>query len=167
MSFFSEEQKSTGNDFELGGGNDPIPHNTRCNAMIDEVKWDDYQGERYISLRWTVLEPSDYKNRKVFQKLKVLDGQKGDKAKRMLAAIDANAGGSIVALGREPTDQDLMSLLNRPMLIQVMVWEMTGDDGQKRTGNWINKVSASGIVENPAPVQATNDDDEIPFQGAA
>lgn len=157
MSFFGEAAQ-TGTEFDTGGGDmEPIPAKTRLNAMADDAKWDEYDGERYINIRWTVLAPESYKNRKIFQKIKVLndDPKKADKAKRMLAAIDANAGGKLVQLDREPTDEDLqVNLLNKPMMIQVMVWEI--DD---KSGNWVNMVSSG----KEAPAQVEEDETDIPF----
>lgn len=157
MSFFNTSDgkviESDG-EFDSGGDITPIPAKTRLKALIDDVSWSEDEGERYINIRWSVLEPEEYKNRKVFQKVKVLndDSKKADKAKRMLAAIDKNAGGNLVKLERVPTEEDLqINLLNKMMLIQVMLWKT--DDG--KYGNWINAVS-SGNVQ-----QSTND--EIPF----
>lgn len=164
--------QNTGNEFETGGGNiEPIPASTRLKAMIDDAKWDSFQGDEFINLRWTVLAPESYNNRKVFQKVRVLDQdtKKADKAKRMLAAIDANAGGQLAKKQDVPSDMDLASaLMNKPMMIEVQVWEMTGDDGQKRSGNWVSKVapanSSSGTEQhvNSAP-SSEKEDDDIPF----
>jgi hypothetical protein len=149
-------------DFELGGG-EPIPDNTKLLAIIDEAKWSDYEGAWHIALRWTVLQPAEYKNRKVFQKLHVNDPAKADKAKRMLAAIDANCGGVLAAANANPTDQSLTAALtNKPMVICVKVWDMNGNKG-----NWICAVSArkQGAAPAPAPVatQSHAIDDEVPF----
>ena len=159
MSFFQTsegEQIEAEKEFETGGGDmEPIPSGTKLKAIIENAEWSEYEGERYINIRWSVLEPETYHNRKIFQKIKVLneDGKKADKAKRMLAAIDANAGGELVKLEREPTDEDLqVNLLNKIMLIQVQVWEMND-----KNGNWINKVSGEDL-----PV-VQDDDDSIPF----
>lgn len=149
-----KETASTG-EFDAGGGNLlPIPGETNVLAAIDEAKWDkDQQDNRFISLRWTVLAPDDYKNRKVYQKLWVTDADprtkpdkieaKRDKAKKMLGAIDHNCGGKLLAKGVLPTDESLTSALtNKPMVVKVMVWEMknpaTGEVGR---GNWIGAVA--------------------------
>ena len=60
----------------------------------------------------------------------------------MLAAIDMNAtGGKLMALGREPSDIDLMSnLCNKPMIIRVQVWE---SEDKSKSGNWIDAVSSA------------------------
>ena len=114
MSFWDlstgESAATTGTEYEVSTGNiDPIPAGSSVLAMIDEIKWDRKPtGEEFISARWTVLAPEEYKNRKVFHKLWVTDldpsakdeqagKSKRDKARKMLAAIDANAGGKLTA----------------------------------------------------------------------
>ena len=180
-------------EYEIpGGGNmEPIPDGSSVLAMVDEAKWDSKDGSSYISLRWTVIQPDAYKNRKVFQKLWVTDDDPGakdadkaakkrDKARRMLAAIDANAGGRLTSKPGKPTDEDLtMHLTNKPMVIKCMVWAV--DDrqtGEKIQGNWIAAVAPRGtpthIAESKAPaarkaeptfasVAASLDGDHIPF----
>lgn len=172
MSFFNLSDGSnaaqTGNSFEMGGG-EPIPDNTKLLAIIDEAKWTDYENSWYINLRWNVLQPAEFKGRKVFQKLHVqnADAKKADKAKRMLAAIDANAGGALMKTGKEPDDQDLTSaLVNKPMVICVKVWDMNGNKG-----NWISAVSprntnaAAPVAPpvHPVATQSHSIDDEVPF----
>lgn len=163
-----------------GGSIEPIPDGTQVLASIDEAKWDSRDGEEYISLRWAVLQPDTYKNRKVFQKLWVLGNnpaqsdmdkrkKQGDNAKKMLAAIDTNAGGKLLAKGGKPTDTDLQSsLMGKPMILRLAVWEMTGSDGATMNGNWVQQVAAKSVgnvQEAPKPVAQNNslDGDEIPF----
>lgn len=157
-------------EFESGGGEfEPLPNNTDCLAAVDEAKWgwDIYEGEEYISLRWVILKPDGYKGRRIFQKIKVneSDSKKADKAKRMLAAIDTNAGGKLMASGEAPTDMSLMqSLSNKPMVIKLMIWEIDG-----KRGNWVSKVSPkngelSALAPAPVPVKKeVIEDDDVPF----
>ena len=166
MSFFNLSDNSsaadTGSSFEMGGGNiEPIPNNTDVLAAPDDAKWDATpSGDEYISIRWNVLAPKEYANRKIFQKIRVMDAdeKKADKAKRMLAAIDANAGGKLTADGGRPTDQSLaVALINKPMVLKVMVWKLTKDDGTTGTGNWVAAVSPrnqGGAQPAPAPTPA-------------
>lgn len=171
MSFWNlsdgEDVKSNASgEFDAGGGRmEVIPDNTSVLAMIDEAKWDRTQEQqRYISLRWTVLAPEDFKNRKIFQKLWVLDDEprakdpakKRDKAKRMLAAIDTNAGGKLMAKEGVPTDETLTACLtNKPMVVKVMVWEMPDrQTGGTAQGNWIGAVSPkSSPVSTPEEIE--------------
>ena len=168
MSFWTtsdnQEIKPT-TTFESGGGNSVIPDNTTCLAMIDEAMLQSYEGNAYINLRWQVLEPVAYKGRKVFQKVKVFDADPkvSDKAKKMLAAIDANAGGKLAASNEAPSDLTMAkALLSKPMLIKIMVWEMND-----RTGNWVSMVSprttttAPKATKDPEPTIA--DIDNIPW----
>jgi hypothetical protein len=178
----------TGADYEIPGGNlDPIPDGSSVLAMIDEAKWDDKDGADYISLRWSVLSPDEYKNRKVFQKLWVTDddpsakdedkaAKKRDKARRMLAAIDANAGGKLTKKEGIPTDETLtVCLTNKPMIIRVAVWAIKDrETGDTISGNWVQAVApkSKGIDVKPATApkaqtrgaqSAGVEDDEIPF----
>jgi hypothetical protein len=168
----------TGSQFEAGGGTmQPIPDDTACVAIIEEAKVErDRNGLEYVSLRWSVLAPSEYKNRKVFQKIWCLDSDPRkqnaeaakDKAKRMLFAVDKNAGGHIVATGRVPDDALLQkALVGKQMQIKVNVWEMEviDDNGNKKSmnGNWIAAVSPkAGSAAKAKPV-SEDVDDEIPF----
>ena len=167
--------KTSGN-FETGGGNfAPIPDNTTCLALIEEAKVDqDRSGNQFVSVRWSVLLPAEYKNRKVFQKIWCLDDnprkadaeKAKDKAKRMLFAIDKNAGGYLVNSGKAPNDNNLAkAFTDKQMQITLQVYEMEGDKGTI-TGNWISAVSpkAGGVKSAPKPVAPKHDvDDEIPF----
>ena len=190
----------TGSEYEIPGGNlEPIPAGSSVLAAIDEAKWDtNKDGDAsFISLRWSVLSPQEYANRKVFHKLWVSDfdpsvlntkGEqkavaKRDKARKMLAAVDANAGGKLTAKPARPTDDDLaLHLTNKPMIITVMVWDdRDGNPG----GNWVCAVApkSKGIDVKPPKAGGAkakssggygsssggagrgraDDDDEIPF----
>lgn len=154
---------------EMGGGNiEPIPDGTKVKAIITEAKWDSYEGNRYIKLRWDVVDGL-YKKRVIFQKVKVLDDDdaKADRQRTMLAAIDANAGGKLAALDKdEPSDVDLSgSLCNKLMVVRVAVWEIND-----KSGNWISAVQSAGADNTPpAPAPVGNvdpakvEEEDIPF----
>jgi uncharacterized protein YdaU (DUF1376 family) len=196
MSFWNLEDGTsaadTGTEYEIpGGGNlEPIPSDSNVLAIIDEAKWDEKNDAKFISLRWTVLAPDEYKNRKIFHKLWVLDDdpnakdkeaakKKRDKAKRMLGAIDANAGGNLAKAAQMPSDSALQQhLMNKPMIIKCMIYEMPDREnpGEKIKGNWIAAVApaSKGVDVKAAPpakpkaaAQAAagsfDMDDEIPF----
>ena len=187
MSFWNlsdnEDVTKVGGEFDAGGGTmEPIPDGSSCLAAIDEAKWDKKQdGSEFISLRWTVLAPDEYKNRKIFQKLWVTDAdpmakdadKKRDKAKRMLAAIDTNAGGKLLAKPVKPTNESMSACLtNKPMVVKVMVWSMkNAQSGEDMSGNWIGAVSPRSKGAAPvaapkpkaAPASAPASDDDIPF----
>ena len=164
MSFFklSEGQLNTTGNYAVAADIEPMPKDTQVKACIDEVKWDEYQGERYISARWQVLAPKQYANRKIFQKIKVeeADIKKRDKAIQMLAAIDANCGGRLMSAGVEPTDAAMQkNLLMKPMVLLLDVWEMND-----KKGNWIKAVSGSSKQEEkPAPAPAAKEEDDDIF----
>jgi len=188
--------EQTDGSFDAGGGKiEVIPEGTQVLAAIDEAKWDRTKdGDKFISLRWTVLQPEELLNRKVFQKLWVTDfdpdvlkkGEdkakaKRDKAKRMLMAIDSNAGGKLAAKGGLPTDIDLTSSLTmKPMVIKTMVWQQPDrNTGKIVEGNWVGAVAPKTqdrtSSEELAKMQAAQAkeaerrkstgvvDDEIPF----
>lgn len=131
------EQKT---EFDAGSI-DVLPDNTDVLAVIEEAGWKaGYDGGAdLIQLRWSVLKPEPFKNRKIFQKIKVCedDPKVSDKAKRMLMAIDTNAGGKLAKLDHEPEDNELMmALMNKPMVLKIKVWEMND-----KKGNWVAAVS--------------------------
>jgi len=171
-------------EFEMSGGDiEPIPGNTGCIAAIEEAKWEEYQGDRFISLKWRVMKPDDYAKRVIFQKVRVMNPapEKADKAKRMLAAVDQNAGGKLMKVQGEPSDADLMtSLVGKVMAIKVQVWELDKDEydqlipkEDRKRGNWVSAVSpAKGAAakmkpaaptSKPEPEMVVDFDDDIPF----
>lgn len=170
-------------EFESGGGDlEPIPNATGCIAAIEEAKWDEYKDDEYISLKWRVMKPAEFANRVIYQKVKVMGTSQckdrlatADKAKRMLAAIDTNAGGKLMQVQGKPEDTELMmALVGKQMAIKAMVWKIKQDDGEIKQGNWIGAVApykgkaiASPKVATPAPapepVIEDDDLDNIPF----
>ena len=69
---------------------------------------------------------------------------------RFLAAIDANSGGELLQINGVPSDEDLQSNLMQKMMVwKVGKYEMEGDDGQKREGNYLMAVSGKdkGVSE--------------------
>lgn len=186
MSFWNtstgESAYTNETSYEMEGGNiEPLPEGSSVLASIDKVKWETVQDgyQKYINIQWTVIEPDTYRNRKVFQKLWVTDldpgakdveaGQKKrDRALRLFAAIDANAGGRLSKINSEPTDDELMfALAGKIMVIGLGLWET--NDGKR--GNWVRAVSdktkplnvpaaPTGTHKNPS---RTPVDDSIPF----
>ena len=181
MSFFQtrDGQAIVGEStYESASGDfKPIPANTGLIAAIEGAEWSEYQGDRYINLKWRVLRPDEYAKRILFQKVKVFGTSMckdkdatSAKAKAMLAAIDTNAGGKLQALSREPTDQDLMTaLVGKMMAIKVQVWKMKSNQtGEDMEGNWISAVAPAKGQAAPKPEpkpepSTTFDDDSIPF----
>ena len=176
--------------FEMGGGDiEPIPGNTGCIAAIEEAKWDEYNEDRFISLKWRVMKPDEFAKRVIFQKVKVFGTSRdkdpqatADKAKRMLAAVDQNAGGKLMKVQGEPSDTDLMTaLVGKVMAIKVQIWELDKDDNgqvipkdERKRGNWVSAVSpAKGAAakaakeapkaKEPEPEEIDDIDDDVPF----
>jgi hypothetical protein len=80
----------------------------------------------------------------------------------MLAAIDKNAGGKLSKSDSAPTNETLFFLMQKPMLIKVMVWDMND-----KKGNWVAAVSPRSVEEPvqvaPKAVSEIISDDDIPF----
>lgn len=197
MSFWTTTEgegiQATGEYEAPSGSFDVFPDKTDLMAYLDEIKWaegkPEYGGGRYINYRICVTAPECYKNRKAYFKLWVdaenpnpnKDGDKAqkqvDKDKRMLAAMAVNAGGGLLSINGEPTDDDLaMELTQRPMVFKLGMWEMDGDNGEMRSGNYVMAVSPAtkGVSETPPPAAPKSKpaqqagggaamDDEIPF----
>lgn len=186
--------KDTGKDFEVPSGDiTPIPDGSSVMAMVEEAKWSTKDDARFIELKWGVVAPEAYKNRKVFHKLWVGDLEpqtlvrgedkakaKRDKARRMLAAIDANAGGKLQQVDGVPSDDQLaLHLCNKPMVITVKTWEIENrENGNMMSGNWVCAVSGKDKelhISDAAPAKpkpkddwgstpaGSAFDDEIPF----
>lgn len=174
--------KQDGGTFEMGGDAlAPIPGDTSVLAIAEEAKNNEYQGDEYINVKWRISKPAEYANRVIFQKIRAYDSDatKADKAKRMLAAIAANAGGGLFSTmeqrGEErPSDMSLAQICNRPMVLKLGIWEL---EDKSKSGNWIKAVSPSksgaaapaaapkpAAKPKPAPAPAADGfDDDIPF----
>lgn len=177
----SNAQQADGK-FEMGGDTlAPIPEDTSVLAIAEEAKNNEYQGDEYINVKWRISKPAEYANRVIFQKIRAYDSDatKADKAKRMLAAIAANAGGGLFSTMEQrgedrPSDMSLAQICNRPMVLKLGIWEL---EDKTKSGNWIKAVSpaksgaaapaaapkpAAKPKPAPAPV-ADSFDDDIPF----
>lgn len=191
MSFWNtstgETAVSTSKEFEVeGGGNfDPIPEGSNVLAMIEEAKWATVRDgtEEYVNIKWAVLKPEEFKNRKLFQKIWVSDLdpnekdrekaiKKKDRALKMFAAIDANAGGKLSRLDSKPDDDDLAAALtNKMMVIGLGVWKTKNSMGEDIDGNWVRAVSdkskavnvGAGGMSKPKTTLKQDLGDEIPF----
>jgi uncharacterized protein YbdZ (MbtH family) len=116
MSFWNNASNNGQGQFSMEEDIKPIPENTECLAHIEDAVWGDRphptDGDQYINIKWQVLKPQDYKNRKVFQKLRVLHNnpEKAKKQISMLAAIDKNADAGLQEKDGVPDDADLSAL---------------------------------------------------------
>lgn len=182
------ETAQTGGTADSGGGNfEPIPDGTKLIAMITEVGWKEFDDDKFISIRWDVLQ-GEYKGRLVFQKVRVLNSNadKRDRQIKMLAAIDENSGGKLAGLGKsrmeDLSDHEMTKALsNTPMEIQVREWKIDKDrqgnplpESEIKKGNWVSAVAGKNASRNanqkteqpkqqePQSTNAENDA-EIPF----
>lgn len=182
MSFWNlstgEEAKASTSYETPNGDFAPIPKGTNVMAYIDEIKWDEKEGARYISARWKVAKPYGFKNRVLFQNFWVFgnnpnkegDRQKvdGDRAKLKLLAIDANSGGELATINGVPSDEDLQRcLMNKMMVLRV---------GLMNEYNYVDAIfdKSKGVSDAPSPAQPRSEpdrvangtaryDDDIPF----
>jgi len=134
--------ENTKKDFDSNNF-DPLPHNSFHNAVVSDIKWDEYDGDEYINVTWQIADEGEYKNRKVFHKIKVQD-QKAttrDNAIKMLVALNNIAEADLLSIAA-PTDEDLQrELLGTVAMIKVQVWKI--DD---KSGNWVSALGEPGDV---------------------
>ena len=182
MSFFSEVTAPVDGSFDAQESFEEfqtIPEGTILTAMITAAEWKTAtkfgtdEEETFINLQWQVVD-GEFQNRVLFQKVRAIDvdAAKRMKALQMLAAIDANAGGKIMAQGVQPDDMMLaVSLCNVPMLITASVWEGSKIDektGKKAEGNWVSAVSklttsAQPMQQQPMQQQPVGEFGDISF----
>lgn len=151
----------------------PLPDNTEVLAACTAIEWNEYEGIENIRSTWSVVLPAEHKDRKIFYTFRINDenSTKADKARRMLAAIDATHGGKLAALDRDPTDEDLgRALISKLMVLKIGYYDMRDKGG--REGNYIKAVSprkTGAVAEEPVVKKATakkaveDFDDDIPF----
>ena len=147
----------TGTEYEVpGGGNmEPLPEGSKVLAMVEDAEWkEDADHNEYLNLKWSVVRPDEARNRKIFQKLWIKDfdpreqdeakaEKKRDRARRLFAAIDANAGGKLAKKGGIPdADTIMVALANKLMVLRLGLWEMEDrqNPGQVMSGNWVQAV---------------------------
>lgn len=180
--------------YEVASGSfDAFPEGTKLLAMVTDAEWrvNDQSGLENLSLTWTVTKPEEVANRKVFQSLWLTDLQpeakdpekKRDKARRMFATIDANAGGKLARKpGKPDAEAILVALANKPMVIRLGEYEGRTRDGGTVMRNYVQAVGPKteetylpAPKERPASRPASRSsgapagggglafDDEIPF----
>lgn len=173
--------------YEVASGSfEAFPEGTKLLAMVTDAEWrvNEQSGLENLSLTWTVVKPEEVANRKVFQALWLTDLQpeakdpekKRDKARRMFAAIDANAGGKLARKpGKPDAEAILIALANKQMVIRLGEYEGKTRDGGTVQRNYVQAVgpkTEETYLPQPtrrAPARAAVssvvriDDDEIPF----
>lgn len=153
--FVTSDGEKIGNEKEFdasGGFGEPLPENTEVLACVEKIGWDEYEGNEFISIQWEILQPAEYKGRKLFQSLKVFDQEtkKSDKSRRMLGALDSMHGGKLGKLpnGGErvvngdtvPSDGQLATaLVNKLTVLKIGYYDMREKGGKE--GNWVKAVA--------------------------
>ena len=177
--------------YEVASGNfEAFPEGTKLLAMVTDAEWrkNDQTGLENLSLTWTVVKPEEVANRKVFQSLWLTDLQpeakdpekKRDKARRMFAAIDANAGGKLAKKpGKPDAEAILIALANKQMLIRLGEYEGKTRDGGTVQRNYVQAVgpkteetylppqkdrpASRPAPRSGAPAGGVAFDDDLPF----
>lgn len=181
MSFWdlSSGSKATGNaDDAFTASFGIIPDGTKAEAIIQKFSVD--SGEKpFINIQWK-LSSGEYKGRVVFQKIHCWDekASKADRAKNMLMLIYKLLDHK-PSHGGDPTDKDLAPMTGRGLGIKIAEWNMIGNDGVAKQGNFVSEChpltgfeSVSGerkeFVSTPTPVHSRMasipmDGSDIPF----
>lgn len=122
-----------------------IPDGTMALARIDSFVNADYQGNRYLSIDWMLID-GDFKGQKVNQKLKVFGDPRSsdsDKAKHralnMLKLIYQLYGTKPKHSG-EPTDLDLSIFVGKTAGIRI---RETEPNDQGKQYNWVAEIHES------------------------
>lgn len=132
---------------------DPLPHNSHHNAVITDIKWDEFDGEEYINVSWQIADEGEYKNRKIFHKIKVNSGKSTtrDNAVKMLVALNNIAEADLLSIAT-PTDEDMQrELLGTVAMIKVQVWKI-----DEKSGNWVSAIGEAGEVPTTEKVESTS-----------
>lgn len=188
MSLFT---KSTGEaieattSYENSGIQAIIPEGSQLHANILEATWEEATqfANQLIKITWYITEKGKYNGFLINQKLHINDDKasKADKAKEMLATIDANCKGALMKLASaeklvEGDNMQLARALNGgAALLTVAEYDMpsnTGGDNIK--GNWVRAVSPVAKAQakedkaiiSKEPELFINDldnEDDIPF----
>lgn len=156
MSFWNTSENApvqATTEMEVGGA-EPMPSGTAAICVIDAIEWKEWEGDEYINVRWCVVQHPDYKDRKVFHKVRVCDAdtKKRDKALKMLATLDNITGAKLMESGKRPTDVDLGRMMNRPVHVTFDVWEIDG-----RSGNWVRAVAPAAGAAAAQPAASKED----------
>jgi len=192
MSFFTNsngQALTATTEVETGGLQPLIPANAKLLCAVAGVTIEpasQYNNE-HIKITLHVTQDGKYKDFTIPHKLQVNHDEraKRDKAIEMLLAYDTNCGGKLMEMdqaGRPFMDANTLSraLNGGEVLATFDIWEMDGDDGSKRSGNWVRGISAPATTTTdqhiikqaqnqpntpiaPPPVEDGFNNDDIPF----
>lgn len=119
-----------------------IPDGTRATAKIEKFTNSTRDGQSLLNIQWRLID-GDFKNRIVFQKIHVFDGEpkKRHRALNMLKLIYGLCGIKPVSADA-PSDAFLAQFHGRMAGIVIQEWQANG-----KGGNWVSEVHpASGFV---------------------
>jgi hypothetical protein len=141
------------NEYSSGGGAiAPIPDRTGVVIVIDEIGFSEVKGSKCVATRWSILEPQEYKNRKIWKKLWLIDTspyiedkelalEKQKDNWKMFTAIDHLVNGGELYAIENPTDTDLQSsLMSKPM--HAIIGLVDKNDG--KPNNYISQIGPVG-----------------------
>jgi len=135
-----------------------IPGGTRAVAMIESMKWDEYEGHRKVKVQWR-LAAGDFAKQVVFQNIDLFakkfgtqedDEKKAFRAANVLRRLFMLTGAPIP--DSEPTDADFAQLVSKVAGIAIEVWE----NDQGKSGNWISEIQPSKGFENVTGTEMPN-----------
>ena len=182
IDFWGDDEVEAKDTFVSGGGGfDPLPKNTNVLFEIEEIEIkesNEFEQTDFLNIRWNILKPDDYANRKVFQKVRIFHTEKDKRirARQMLATIDINSGGKLTEYGKkkgknltEFTSEDFqVCLVGKSMMGQLDVWR--DKDTKEIKGNWVRSISPANAKDVSKPVKnkaspSIKDDDkeDIPW----
>lgn len=182
------ETIESGETVEVSGLKGLIPDGTELEVEVigGAIETNGYGSKLVIDL--LVISQGEYQGREEKHNLKAFDESlaKQKKALEMLAFYDRAGKGAIASNPKNWDELDATeyydALAGTRVIAKFAVWEMDGDDGTKRTGNWIQALKpvprqrpaarpapaqARAQAARPAPAPATSyddfSDDDIPF----
>lgn len=114
-----------------------VPGGTRAVAMIEECKWDEYQGHEKIKVRWK-LASGGFAKRVVFQNIDIFneDEKKAFRAANVLKRLFMLTGAPIP--DSKPSDADFAQMVGKMAGIAIEVWSING-----KSGNWVSEIQPS------------------------
>ncbi|AUR91794.1 hypothetical protein NVP1164O_58 [Vibrio phage 1.164.O._10N.261.51.A7] len=126
-----------------------VPGGTKAVAMLESVKWDEYEGNRKVKAQWKIAAGT-FTGRVVFQNIELFakkfgtqeaDEKKAFRAANVLKRLFMLTGAPIPDV--EPTDADFAQMVGKMAGISIELWEMNG-----KSGNWISEIQPSKGFEN-------------------
>lgn len=126
-----------------------VPGGTKAVSIIEEVRWDEYEGHRKVKVRWKLVA-GGFANRVIFQNIDLFavkygtqepDEKKAFRAANVLKRLFMLTGAPIP--DAEPTDADFAQMVGKMAGISIELWEMDG-----KSGNWVSEIQPSKGFEN-------------------